>query len=64
VGNMVANVYVKFNYERLRIDRASGIFRKYMITTTRTITTFVALGDHSGSTNPFDRANICNRKGL
>ena len=26
--NNVANVYVKFNYDRLRIDKASGNFRK------------------------------------
>jgi len=25
---MVANVYVKFNYDRLRIDKALGNFRK------------------------------------
>jgi len=29
MGNMVPNVYAKFNYDRLRIDKALGNFRKY-----------------------------------
>jgi len=28
MGNMVTNVYAKFNCDRLRIDKALGIFRK------------------------------------
>jgi len=28
MGNMVTNVCVKFNYDRLRIDKALGNFRK------------------------------------
>jgi len=28
MGNMVANVSVQFNYNRLRIDKALGNFRK------------------------------------
>ena len=28
MGNMVTNVCAKFNYDRLRIDRALGNFRK------------------------------------
>ena len=40
-SNMVTNVYVKFNHDRLHIDKALGIFEN-LTTTTRT--TFVALG--------------------
>jgi len=28
IGTMVTNVYVKSNYDRLRIDKALGSFRK------------------------------------
>jgi len=28
MGNMVTNVYVNFNYDRLRIDKALGNFQK------------------------------------
>jgi len=48
-------VYVKFNYDRLRIDKSLGNF-KNLITptpTTPTTTTFAALGDPSSSKKRF-----------
>jgi len=43
---MVTNVYAKFNYDPLHIDKALGIFENLVIsTTTRRRTTFVAIRD-------------------
>jgi len=42
MDNIVTNVYVKFNYDQLLIDKALGNFQN-LITTTITL---VALGDH------------------
>jgi len=41
MGNMDTNVYVKFDYDQLLIDKALGNLRK-----SRTRTTLIALGDH------------------
>jgi len=49
---MVTNVYAKSNYDRLRIDKALGFVNMLTTTTTRgRRTTFVAIGDPSGSKN-------------
>jgi len=43
IGNMVANVCVKFNYDRLRINKALGIFEN-LITSSKW-TAFVPIGE-------------------
>jgi len=43
MGNMVTSAYVKFNYHRLRIDKALGNFRKF--DDNKDKSNFVALGD-------------------
>jgi len=42
---MVTDVYVKCNYDRLRIDKVLWIFENLITTTRRTRTTFVSLGN-------------------
>jgi len=60
MANMVTNVYVKFNYDRLRIDKALENLRQSDNNNMRTRKTFVALGfDNHGHNHDDQFGEIC-----